>query len=181
MHQYLTGQRKPTMSIPNIPMMMITSTEIRSAQTNMPIFLIEKSSGGLLSGNALRTIVQPGTGQPMGTYRFSSLSESVEITVNGRATKMKEDGHINFRYSFHPTFDPGLKWFWSEKKGDLRLTDWKDGPIIATISGNMLACEQGLGLTAASIDEIVITGIAVLKKHGKMMEALEIAGAVAGA
>lgn len=117
----------------------------------------------------------------MGTIRFSSLSESVEITVNGRAAKLKEDGHLHFRYAFHPTFDPGLQWFWSEKKGDIKLRDGKDGPLIATISGNMLACEQGLGLTAASIDEIVVTGIAVLKKYGKMQEAIEIAGAVAGA
>ena len=117
----------------------------------------------------------------MGTVHFASLSESIEITVNGRGTKLKEAGLISFRYCFHPTFDPGLEWYWSEKKGDLRLTDGKDGPTIATISRNLLACEQGLGLTEAIVDEIVVSAVAAVRKSGKKKEDGEVAGEILSA
>lgn len=172
-----------TMPIGNIPMMMISSKEVRSAQTNMPLFEIHKTSEPWsLSSKSVLTLVRPGSRQLFGTIRYhSKLSESIEITVNGRITKLKEDGTFNFRYYFHPNFDQGLQWFWSEKKGDLRLTDGKDGPIIATISGNLLAIEQGLGLTSEIVDEIVVSAVAALKKNGKIKEEGEVVGEIASA
>lgn len=173
----------PVMPIGSIPMMMITSTEVRSAQTNTPIFAISKSSArASLSGKSFLTLVRPVTGQMLGTIRYhSTLSESIELTVNGRITKLKQDSSFNFRYYFHPTFDPRLQWWWSEKKGDLRLKDGKDGPVIAIVSGNILACEQDLGLTSEMVDEIVVSAVAALRKNGKMKEENEVAGEVISA
>ena len=63
----------------------------------------------------------------------------------------------------------------------MRLKDGKDGPVIAIVSGNILACEQDLGLTSEMVDEIVVSAVAALRKNGKMKKENEVAGEVISA
>lgn len=103
----------------------------------------------------------------MGTVRFTSLSSSIELSINGATTKLKEDGMVSFRYYFHPTCAPGVKWWWSEDGGDLKLTDSKNGKgrTIATVSGSLLACEQSPDMTEAVVDEVVVSAVAAFEKN----------------
>ena len=118
----------------------------------------------------------------MGTVRFSSMSESLEITTNGLTRKLKEDGTFTFRYYMHPTTVPGATWWWSEDGKDLKLTDGdKKGPTLARISGSLLSVEQGFGFGEAIVDEIVISAVAASRKNGRFKTESEVAGEVIGA
>lgn len=166
----------------NIAIMMIMSSEVRSAQTNTPIFIITKAAApGSMSKKSLVTLIRPSTSQTMGTIRFKSLETSIKLTVNGQSTRLKEDGVVSFRYSFIPTSNPGAKWWWTEDGGELKLTDGKKGgQTIATVSGNLLACEQSIGLTEAAVDEVVVSAVAAFTKNGRDKEDEGIIGEVLG-
>ncbi|KAK3726098.1 hypothetical protein LTR37_000246 [Vermiconidia calcicola] len=71
----------------------MSDKDVRNAQSSIPIFTIDKSvAPGSFSRGSLVTLIRANSGLPLGTIRFRSLEEHIELTVNGRQTRMKEDG-----------------------------------------------------------------------------------------
>ncbi|KAK5165706.1 uncharacterized protein LTR77_008629 [Saxophila tyrrhenica] len=182
--------RQPSPSLqqplPSIPWLLIDKEEVRSSQTNTPLFHITLSAApGSWSSKSLVTLTRASTGLPLGSIRIRSSTEVIELEVNGGATTMKEDSMwASFRWYIHPVVYPGAKWVWSESKGGFRLTDGdKNGRLLATVEGKTLVCEN-VGLPEAAVDEVVLSAVAVLikkKRLGKEREAVEGFGELAGA
>ena len=163
--------------------MMLMDGEVRSAASNTTIFGIVKGAAqGSISKRSLVTIIRPSTGQVMGSVRFKSFESSIDIMTNGRETRLKEDGIINFRYSFPPSSLQNVTWFWAESKGgELKLTDAKNsGQTLATISRSILVVEQHLGLSEAVVDEIVVSALAIAEKKRRSGKDAEVVGEVLG-
>ncbi len=181
-------QQQQQQPIPSIPWLLISETDIRSPQSNAPLFHITRSTApGSLSSKSLVTLTRAATGMPLGTIRLRSGSDVIELENNGQPNRMKIDGMgVNFRWYFHPLAYPGLKWFWSGAGKGLKLTDGKNGPTLATLTEKTLVCEN-VGLTEAAVDEIVLTVVASLVKQKKLGKdakaadgAAEIISAIAG-
>ena len=124
---------------------------------------------------------------PLGSIHFHSMESGVDISMEGGETKLKSDGSLHWRWAFHPTSFPNVKWYWTEAKGgDLRLADDKDkdkGQTIAIVSGNVLMIEQ-IGLNERAIDEVVLATVAIKEKRRRDKRGAEYAdafGQVAGA
>lgn len=182
-------QEIPQQPFTSIPWLLITETDVRSSQTQRPIFRIDKSAApGSKSKKSLLTLGRSDTGVILGTVRFRSMESYMELSVNSQTAKIKEDGLISFRYYFQPTFASDSKWYWADNDdGGLKLSDGKKGSTIASVNSNILVVEQSNGLTEAAVDEIVLTAVAMMekkrrrKKSDKLEEGIgEIVGAVTG-
>ncbi|KAK3690746.1 hypothetical protein LTR37_019012 [Vermiconidia calcicola] len=78
-----------------IPDLIISDKDVRNAQSSIPIFTIDKAvAPGSFSRGSLVTLIRVTSGLPLGTIRFRSLEEHIELTVNGRHIRMKEDGQL---------------------------------------------------------------------------------------
>jgi hypothetical protein len=170
---------------PAVPWLLIDDKEVRSSTTNAPLFAVTRSAApGSLSSKSLITLTRVATGAPLGTVRFRSSSDSIELTVNGAITKMKNDTVMHTKLSFQPTTFSHARWYWKQGKEGVTLTDGKDGGLtLAKINGSTLVVEN-LGLPEAAVDEIVLSAVAMLakiKKLGKEAEAAEGVGEVISA
>ena len=171
-----------------VPPMRIAKEKFINLQTQVPLFRIDVSSAaGSLSSKSLLTVVRTATGVPTGTVRFHSMSDDeIDLSVNGRDTRLKKDGTFNFRWYFKPTVFPGVKWWWTKSKfGGLQLTEDKGGgKRIASLTGDVLVVEH-MGLTEMAVDEVVLATVAIWKTKKResddedAVEGLEAIGNIA--
>jgi hypothetical protein len=99
----------------------------------------------------------------LGSLGFPSSSE-IDVTVNGRAIKLKHGGFVHDRWKFEPA-SGGEKWCWrmsDDQNGELR--DRADGgEEVARLEDGSLVVER-MGLSAAELDEVVATAVAIVEK-----------------
>ena len=157
----------------------------------MALFRINLSTApGSMSSKSLVTVVRTTTRLPLGTVRFHSMDEEViDLTINGRGTKLKDDVMFGFRWYFKPTSFPRIKWWWTKGKANgLRLADDKEGgQTIATLTGDVLVVEP-IGLSEPAVDEVVLAAVAIWeqrrrkdKDNDQAVEGLDAIGQIAGA
>lgn len=171
--------------------MRITKDYVFNSATNYPLFRLDSSAAaGSLSSSSLVTVVRTANGLPLGNVRYHSLDDSrIDLSINGRETKLKNDGFSTTRWVFKPVAFPGVKWCWTKaKSGGLRLTDAKDGrKTIATLTGDVLVVDP-IGLDEGIVDEVVLASVAIKefrrrkgKEDQEAVESLDAIGNIAGA
>ena len=178
-------------SIPFVPPMRITKTQVLNSQTNYPMFRINVSaSASSLSSSSLVTVVRTATGLPLGTVRYHSLDdERIDLTIGGCETKMRRDGFSRERWAVKPIAFPDMKWWWIKAKpGGLNLMDAKDGgQTVAVLTGDTVIVEP-IGLSEAAVDEVVLASVAIVefgRRKGEedqaAIESLDVIGNIVGA
>lgn len=148
----------------------MTEEEVRNLSNNQVIVTINRESSiGLprfLSSKSSVTISRP-DGFVLGTLKFHETTSAMDFSVNGRESKLKNDGSFSEKWAWRPMFEQispahseADKWYWKLKKGSGTLEDKrKDGHVIARIEEGILTLERPLN--TAAFEEVLVTAIAV--------------------
>lgn len=154
----------------SIPILRFSSSAVLNADTNQAIFIITTDASSYSS-----TVLRAGSGQAMGTIvKKSSTRVGIALAGARASTSFKYSNPSGMRQIFEcePQCFPGMKWYWSrEKKALFRLADdAKKGQTIATLEGDVLMIGTALRFGESTVDEIVLSSIAMLKKDEKKMD-----------
>lgn len=168
--------------------MRFQKTGILHSVTNQPLFAVSVTKSSFSGKKNNFTLHRHWTGQPMGSFRFSSMDPSkIDLEVNGAPNKFKEESLLtSSTWSFAPLSFPGKKWTWKRKQENFTLTDESRMPIATVVEGNLVV--EPLGFAGAAVDEIVVSAYAMWQKRRRELgdreegEAVgEVISAVVGA
>lgn len=145
--------------------MRFQKEEILHSMTNQTIFTISTEKSILSGKKHVFVLHRHWTGNPMGSFRFSSLETSkIEFDVNGAPNKLKEDSFLSSSsWSFQPLSFPGKKWQWKRKSEKFTLTDESMTQIATLVEGNLVV--EPLGFGEMTVDEIVLSAYAMWQKR----------------
>lgn len=152
--------------------------------TNQPIFTVSAEKSMLSGKKSNFTVHRHWTGQPMGSFKFSSMDPSkIDFEVNGAPNKFKEESMLtSSTWSFSPMSFPGKKWVWKRKNEKFTLTDESMTQIATVVEGNLAV--EPLGFADMAVDEIVVSAYAMWQKRRRdkgEAEGAEAAGEIIGA
>ena len=170
--------RSPSPGPSPVPPMKFQKTGILHSMTNQPIFAVSVQKSSLSGKKNNFTLHRHWNGQPLGSFRFSSMDPSkIEFDVNGAPNKFKEESMLtSSTWSFPPLSFPGKKWVWKRKSEKFTLTDDGMVQIATVVDGNLVV--EPLGFGEMAVDEIVLSAYAMWQKRRRDKGDAEEADAV---
>ena len=161
----------------------IGKEDIYDSQTGFALFVITREAAHMpsfLSSKPPVTVMRI-NGTTMGTIRFHSVTtSSIDLSVNGRNTRISHSGMLHSRWGFQSTSCPNAeeRWSWTSdktSKGAKLVDSKKHGQVLARMKGDLLAFEKGR-LSSASYDEVLLSAVAMAeaarraKRNGDLVD-----------
>lgn len=155
-----------------------------------PLYKIDQNSGALFSSKPHMTILSPSQSShaPIGTATFHNWSRTIDLEFHGHPVSFDSEGIFTRAYAYQsPAFGERLRWECDSIWGaDLVLVNGRKEEIARFDSSLFSISKTGKihivngGITGAALDEIVVSGCAMVQHEKRRRQSSSAGGAGGG-